>query len=345
MSEDKKSKRRLGCPECGGSGGYTEAVIDYGQGPFISCGWCDGTGEMTPEQRGEWLRWKKWEKRRAMETELEALRSECDVLREENKLIKLRVEDWKRKSERQRKRLHQLESGRQNKKRRRKRKEKDEPVILNPRRKKVNDNLTEIVCILDKSGSMDAVKEDARGGFNTFLKEQQELPGEARLSLVLFDTDYNLLHDNTPIAEVQELTEMTYRPGGLTALLDAVGKTIHTVGERLFNTNEAERPGQVIVCIITDGEENSSVEYNKSQVKELIERQQAEYSWKFIYLGANHDAFAEARGIGIRAVGTRTYTGTGKGTRAAYVQTSSMVTQARKTGSLEGVKDEEDLSG
>ena len=164
---------------------------------------------------------------------------------------------------------------------------------------------TEIVCVIDKSGSMGSVTRDSINGFNEFLKQQQELPGEAKFTLILFDTNYNIICNGINIKDAEPLTNKTYVPSGFTALLDAVGKAIDSVGERL--SNSLEKPSKVIVAILTDGEENSSKEYSLATIKSKVEHQQNNYSWEFIYLGANQDAFAEASKLGIKAYNTFNY--------------------------------------
>lgn len=162
-------------------------------------------------------------------------------------------------------------------------------------------NKTDMTLILDKSGSMEIIRTDTIGGVNTFLKEQQATPGECDFSLVMFDTKYDFVYQGRPIKEVHGLSEKTYRPSGNTALLDAVGRSIHEAGNRLDKLAEADKPEKVIMVIITDGQENSSREYTKDQIKKMIEHQEKQYSWTFLYLGANQDAFAEAGRMGIRA--------------------------------------------
>ena len=159
-------------------------------------------------------------------------------------------------------------------------------------------DLTETVAIVDRSGSMAVILDDAQGGVNSLIKDQKNGDGECNFTLVQFDTEYEVIHDGIPIGDV---SEYELKPRGGTALLDAIGQTINTVGNRLSKMPESERPSLVVVAIATDGHENSSKEFNKSQIKEMIERQQNVYSWKFIFLGANQDAFSEAGGIGINA--------------------------------------------
>lgn len=187
-----------------------------------------------------------------------------------------------------------------------------------------------IACVLDRSGSMGSVVDDSIGGFNTFLKEQQKEPGEAKMTMVQFNHEYNIIHDFIDIKEVEPLTNKTYVPAGTTALLDAVGRTIDSLGQRLRNMKEKDRPENVIVVILTDGHENSSKEYAKSAIKEMIEHQQNKYNWSFIFLGANQDAFAEAAQIGIREQFTSGYRGDAIGTTYAYSGMSANVRAIRR---------------
>lgn len=194
----------------------------------------------------------------------------------------------------------------------------------------MKNDLTEIDCILDRSGSMASIAADAIGGFNTFLASQKALPGEARLSLVLFDHEYQLAIDNTPIQSVEPLSNKTFVPRGQTALYDAIGRTITAVGARLARTQEHERPAQVIVAILTDGMENHSKEYSRERVAEMILHQQEAYAWQFIFLAANMDAFAEASALNIPTMNTANFAATGVGTRRAYETISELTASYRK---------------
>lgn len=200
----------------------------------------------------------------------------------------------------------------------------------------MKDDLCEIVCIVDRSGSMQPIRKDAIGGFNKFLEDQKKLSGEAQLSLVLFNTEFNQVHAGVPIADVPELTDDTYVPAGMTALLDAVAKTIDEVGTRLAELPEDERPAKVVVCILTDGCENSSREYTLAQVKEKITTQREQWGWEFIYLGANQDAFAEGAKLGVSVHLTSNYPATSKGLRTAYAAGGQMVSNLRSDGSETG---------
>lgn len=152
----------------------------------------------------------------------------------------------------------------------------------------VDTNKTELVAILDRSGSMIAMMSDVIGGFNSFVEEQKKVPGEAQLTLVLFDDMYEIVHDGLDIQKVPTLTSEICKARGSTALLDAVGKTINVVGDRLAKTPENQRPGKVIFMIFTDGEENDSKEFRDlAVVRAMIDEQKTKYSWEFIFAGAD----------------------------------------------------------
>jgi len=165
----------------------------------------------------------------------------------------------------------------------------------------MKNNLTEIAFILDRSGSMGSMVEPAIAGFNRLLREQQQEPGSARFTLVLFDDHYEVPCHSVPIAEVVELDTTTYVPRGSTALLDAIGRTIDELGAKLAATPEPDRPGQVIVAILTDGEENASHRHTWQDISKRIRHQTEAYDWKFLFLGANQDAIATAAKMSIHA--------------------------------------------
>jgi len=191
----------------------------------------------------------------------------------------------------------------------------------------------EIVCVIDRSGSMASISQDAIGGFNTFLAEQKKVPGEATLTYVQFDTDYEVVHENKPLNDVPDIDSKTYVPRGATALLDAIGKTIESVGKRLSGLAESLRPDKVIFVILTDGEENSSHEYSKAKIKEMITHQKDVYQWGFIFLAANQDAFAEGVKLGIDIKDTSNFAATGKGVRQAYGAATASAMAYRSEGS------------
>lgn len=179
-------------------------------------------------------------------------------------------------------------------------------------------NLTEMVFILDRSGSMYNLVSDTIGGFNSMIENQKKEDGEAFVTTVLFDDEYELLHDHVDIQEIKPITSNEYYARGCTALLDAIGKTINSIGNRLSETPEDERPDKVIFAITTDGFENASKEFTKNTIKEMIEHQQNKYSWTFIFLGANMDAIGEAASLGIAASHSHTYTASAQGTSSVY---------------------------
>lgn len=159
--------------------------------------------------------------------------------------------------------------------------------------------LTEIVFILDRSGSMSGLEKDTIGGFNSTIEKQKQEAGEAFVSTVLFNSSMEVLHDRVPLAEIAPLTEKEYFPRGSTALLDAMGNAIHHIGNVHKYAREEDRPEKTIFVITTDGYENSSCKYTSDRVKQMVERQKQKYGWEFIFLGANIDAIETARTFGI----------------------------------------------
>lgn len=181
----------------------------------------------------------------------------------------------------------------------------------------MNKNLTELVFILDRSGSMQGLTTETIGGFNS-LVEKQKQEGDAYLTTVLFDDAYEVLHDHVDIQRVPTLTQREYYARGCTALLDAVGRTIDAVGRRLAETPEENRPGKVIFTITTDGMENASREYTLARIKEMITHQRNVYKWEFVFLGANIDAVETAETLGISRHMSKTYTASSEGCRSTY---------------------------
>jgi uncharacterized protein YegL len=192
-----------------------------------------------------------------------------------------------------------------------------------------NPNLTEIIVISDRSGSMGSIADDAIGGFNTFLKEQQEVPGECKFTYCQFDNEYEVVHDGIPIRDMKPLDRSTFVPRGSTALLDAIGRTINVVGERLAKTSEDQRPGKVIVVILTDGQENFSKEFSRDQIFEMITTQHDQFKWEFVFLAANQDAIAGGASLGISAAGSANYSPDAFGSRAIYKNASMGITSFR----------------
>ena len=189
---------------------------------------------------------------------------------------------------------------------------------------------TDITVVLDRSGSMSSIRGDTIGGFNAFLKDQQGESGAARLTLVQFDNQYEVVHDNLPLAEVPELTETTFVPRASTALLDALGRTINSTGARLASLPEADRPKNVIFVVITDGLENASTEFTREKVFEMVSHQTEKYAWDFVYLGANQDAIAVGQSLGVRAGSSLSYTASAVGTSNTYDNASLHVKELRR---------------
>lgn len=185
---------------------------------------------------------------------------------------------------------------------------------------------TLIAVLLDRSGSMESIKSDSEGGFNALIADQRTEPGEARVTLAQFDTEYEVVYANRPIADVGPLA---LHPRGATALLDSIGRLVTDVGAELAAQPEAERPGKVIVVVVTDGMENSSVEWTVDAVKKAIKRQQDEYSWEFIFLGANMDAVAVGQRMGFRSDRTITYAPSRQGVASSYSANSRLISRMR----------------
>lgn len=196
-------------------------------------------------------------------------------------------------------------------------------------------DLTEIIFILDRSGSMGYLTQDTIGGYNTFIENQKKEEGEALVSTILFDNKYEILHNGVNISDVQPLTDKEYYVRGMTALLDAVGKTINEVGDRLNKTKEEDKPSKVIMIITTDGQENNSKEFNSQQIKDMITRQTEKYNWQFMFLGANIDAVREAESIGIKGMFASNYTANAVGTDSLYRGMSATVANYRSKGTID----------
>lgn len=202
-------------------------------------------------------------------------------------------------------------------------------------------NLTELVFILDRSGSMSDLESDTIGGYNALLKKQRQEPGEAIVTTVLFDDQYELLHDRINVKGISPMTEKEYFVCGCTALLDAIGKTINKIGNVQRNTNEQERADKVMFVIITDGMENASTEYNYEKVRKMVELQKEKYGWEFIFIGANIDAISTAAEFGISSDRAAKYNADGEGTRLNYEAVSHVVSELRASRSITGSWKEE----
>ena len=189
------------------------------------------------------------------------------------------------------------------------------------------ENTTEIACIIDMSGSMTPIRNDAIGGFNTFLQDQQRLPDKANMTTVLFDDQYILLNDGVDVQKVKPLNSKTYVPRGSTALYDAIGRTINAIDARV----SGKKDQKAIVAILTDGQENASREFHKAKIMDLIkDREKA--GWMFIYLSASASAFADASAIGISSANTMPFSHDSRGTNKAYCSMSYSASNYRSSG-------------
>ncbi|NLM20305.1 MAG: hypothetical protein GX207_00965, partial [Peptococcaceae bacterium] len=182
--------------------------------------------------------------------------------------------------------------------------------------------------------SMSGLESDTIGGFNSMLAKQQALEGECRITTVLFDNNYETLHDRIDIRAVSPITEKEYQVGGTTALLDAIGRTIHKIANVQRNTAEDYRAQKVMFVIITDGEENSSREYTVQMVKSLIEQQKTKHAWEFIFLGANIDAVLTAGRLGITSDRAIDYLADSEGTELNFKVMTNVAATFRKTGNV-----------
>lgn len=197
---------------------------------------------------------------------------------------------------------------------------------------------TEIIFVIDKSGSMSHLAGDTIGGFNGFIESQKAIEGKATLTTVLFDSSWRILHNGVDLHEIKPMTTSDYIAGGMTAMLDAIGETINRVQDR-HDELGAEKPENVLFVITTDGEENSSHKFTKSQIEKMIKHQTNGHGWKFMFLGANMDAVKEAESIGIAKDYATGYTYTSKGIGDVYTTMSCV------TSSLRGVKGDDGISG
>ena len=190
-------------------------------------------------------------------------------------------------------------------------------------------NLTELVFILDRSGSMSGLERDTIGGFNAMIEKQRKEPGEALISTVLFDNESEVIHDRVDIQKIEPMTDKDYYVRGCTALLDAVGGAIHHMGNVHKYAREEDRPEKTLFVITTDGMENASRKYSYDRLKAMIQRQKEKYGWEFIFLGANIDAAREAARFGIDADRAANYNADSKGTAVIYEAMSEVVCNVR----------------
>ena len=191
-------------------------------------------------------------------------------------------------------------------------------------------NLTEIVFILDRSGSMGGLESDTIGGYNSLIEKQKREEGEAFISTVLFDDTCEVLHDRVALEQIKPMTDNEYYVRGCTALLDALGGAIHHIGNVHKYAREEDRPKKTLFIITTDGQENSSRRYTYEKVKRMVERQKEKFGWEFLFLGANIDAIAEASRFGIKADRAVNYKCDSAGTAVNYNALSNAVSRVRK---------------
>lgn len=204
----------------------------------------------------------------------------------------------------------------------------------------MNQNLTDITVILDRSGSMQRLVPATISGYNEFKAEQAAMPGQCNWTEVQFSSKWydeepaiRTTVESQPVQKVRNLSTYNYLPSGGTALLDAIGSTIDATGRRLTAMPEEERPGTVIIVITTDGEENSSKTYNREQIKSMIEHQQNKYNWQFVFLAANQDAIQAGASMGTHRESTMSVAATPEGYKTAYSTLSTGVARARTTKS------------
>ncbi len=191
-------------------------------------------------------------------------------------------------------------------------------------------NRTELVFILDRSGSMSGLESDTIGGYNAMLEKQKKEAGEATVTTVLFDDKYELLHDRIDLKGIAPITDREYYVRGCTALLDAIGKTIQKIANVQKHTSQENRADKVLFVITTDGMENASREYTYDKIRALVERQKQEYGWEFLFLGANMDAVKEATHLGMEADDAANFVNDARGQKLAYECISNAVSFMRQ---------------
>lgn len=190
---------------------------------------------------------------------------------------------------------------------------------------------THIAVILDRTGSMEEIRDDTIGGFNAFLKAQQAQPGLATLTLVQFDSQdpYEVIHRFEPIQEVPELTRNTYVPRASTPLLDATGRGIIDLEGCLAKFKKNQRPSKIIFVVVTDGQENSSCEFTKDRIEKMIREKEYKEQWQFVFLSADLDAFDDAMGVGFRMKSSLMYEKNQQGSEAAWASLSNQSSKYR----------------
>ena len=193
----------------------------------------------------------------------------------------------------------------------------------------MNNNLTEIVFILDRSGSMAGLESDTIGGFNAMVEKQKKDEGEALVSAVVFSDGGQVLYDRVPLEKIEPMTDQQYQVGGCTALLDAIGGAVHHIANVHKYAREEDRPGKTIFVITTDGMENASRVYTYDKVQRMVKHEQEKYGWEFLFLGANMDAISAARSFGIREDRAVRYRCDSAGTMLNYEVVDEAIRQFR----------------
>ena len=196
-------------------------------------------------------------------------------------------------------------------------------------------NLSEIVFLLDRSGSMSGLEKDTIGGFNAMIEKQKKEEGEALISTILFDHEMKVLHDRVKVQDVKPISEKDYQVRGCTALLDAMGGAIHHISNVHKYARKEDVPEHTIFVITTDGMENASSYYSSSKVRTMVERQKEKYGWEFLFLGANMDAIAAAKDFGIEEDKAVEYRSDDIGTRLNYAVMSEAICEFRTKGTVE----------
>lgn len=195
----------------------------------------------------------------------------------------------------------------------------------------MRNDYTHLSVILDRTGSMESIRDDVIGGFNAFLAEQKAAPGFATMTLVQFDSQdpYEVIHSFAQVAAVPELTRTTFVPRASTPLLDAIGRGINDLEQKLAQMPEAVRPSRVVMVIITDGQENASREFRKDQIAKMIAEKQSKQDWQFVFLSADLNAINDAMAVGVRPMATMVFDKDSQGTRSAWASTSQRILRVR----------------
>ena len=198
----------------------------------------------------------------------------------------------------------------------------------------MKNNITELVFILDKSGSMAGLESDTVGGFNSLVEKQRKQDGECLVSTVLFNQSSEVIHDRVKLSEIRKMTEEDYTVGGCTALIDAIGCAIHHIGNIHKYARKEDVPEKTMFVITTDGLENSSHIYGSDEVKKMVERQKEKYGWEFLFIGANIDAVETAKSFGIDRDRAVDYLADGEGTKVVFNAVSEAVCMLREEAPL-----------